>query len=177
MSNLKQPKIESKQYRAGAKGQKCTHMSCTKPHTQTTVSAHYSGIYAPKLGKGSHVKAHDTAIADFCGTCHTLFDEYREGRNFRSGCKFLIGIFETMGRRVFQGLIWLADADETFDAYLGFEDWVYSAIEELELEEALPKQLRQSDTHFEPLFDVLMAQAVSHFEQVHNKQLLIKGFK
>lgn len=56
-----------------ANGQPC--IRCGK--TGATVSAHYSGPWQHRLGKGRGIKGNDVGAADLCDECHTWFDEYR----------------------------------------------------------------------------------------------------
>lgn len=59
--------------RKEANGQSC--IRCGR--TGTTVSAHYSGPWQHRLGKGRGIKGNDIGAADLCGQCHAWFDEYR----------------------------------------------------------------------------------------------------
>lgn len=55
-----------------ARDQSC--IRCNK--SGTTVSAHYSGPWQHRLGKGRGIKGNDIGAADLCESCHKWFDEY-----------------------------------------------------------------------------------------------------
>lgn len=104
MSHFKTPRIDSKQYRAGSNnnGWPCAHCG---DHSESVVPAHYSGMHANKLGKGSGYKADDIFIADLCHQCHSDFDSYVNGRDEKAGFDFLMAICVTQRRRYEMGLL------------------------------------------------------------------------
>lgn len=98
--NFRQPRIVSKRYTDAANGQPC--IRCGK-QDGTVVAAHYSGLYASRLGKGGAVKAHDHCVAHLCGECHQYFDAYRDGNTDGRAVEFLLLILETQARMIQQG--------------------------------------------------------------------------
>lgn len=98
----KRPRITSKAYTDGAKGQSCVRCGADDG---TVVSAHYSGMWANKIGKGAGLKADDFAVADLCERCHRHFDSYAAGRDAEAGLEFCMLIFATQRRRIEDGLL------------------------------------------------------------------------
>lgn len=73
------------------------------------VAAHYTGLRAHLLGKGTGHKPHDLAIADLCHKCHYQFDVAGGGGTFEKKIdrseQFLFNIVKTLMRRIDQGVI------------------------------------------------------------------------
>lgn len=97
---------------AAANGQSC--IRCNKPGH--TVSAHYSGPWQHRLGKGRGIKGSDVGAADLCDECHRWFDEYvcvtapigsdeREMQRMMRSEEFLALCLLTVIRRQEQGLL------------------------------------------------------------------------
>ncbi len=98
---FRQPRIVSKRYTDAAKGQPC--IKCGR-QDGTVVAAHYSGLYASRLGKGGAVKAHDHCTAHLCGVCHSYMDSYAEGNTDGRAVEFLLLILETQTRCIQEGV-------------------------------------------------------------------------
>lgn len=82
----------------------------------TVVAAHYTGMRAHALGKGTGCKPHDLFIADLCHRCHTKFDQHDKSidrststdaffRKVDVSEQFAYAILQTLIRRVGQGVI------------------------------------------------------------------------
>ena len=65
---FKDPRWQSRMYRAGAKDQPCTmRLTCCNGNRETTVLAHMNG-------GGMGTKHSDFDAADMCSSCHDVFD-------------------------------------------------------------------------------------------------------
>ena len=98
--------IRSKKLLAAAKDQACVNCGV---RDGTIVAAHYTGLRASQLGKGTGHKPHDLAIADLCHKCHYAFDVAGGGSTFEAKIdkseQFLFNIIKTLIRRIDQGVI------------------------------------------------------------------------
>lgn len=71
----------------------------------TTVFAHYSGLYAGRLGKGTGIKAHDVCGADLCHKCHAEMDSYAKGNTDERAAQFMLYCLLTLVRRIEHGVL------------------------------------------------------------------------
>ncbi len=83
----------NKKYLALARGKPCASCGVTDG---TVVSAHYTGKYSHRLGKGTGHKAHDFAVAHLCSKCHYSFDLYQDSHSDDMAIEFMLLIFETL---------------------------------------------------------------------------------
>lgn len=94
----------------GAKFQSCVNCGVSDG---TVVAAHYTGMRAHWLGKGTGHKVHDLCVADLCARCHQLFDQHLSGsekadvfaKKIDLSEQFLFLIIKTLLRRVEQKII------------------------------------------------------------------------
>ena len=100
MTLSKDKPIRSRKYLNTAKGESC--INCGR---DGTVAAHYSGVGAYSLGKGTGTKVHDICTAHLCNECHREFDSYKDGNNYERGYFFLMNIMKTIIRNVHNGKI------------------------------------------------------------------------
>lgn len=90
----KQPRLELPKYLDTVRNH-VTH--CVKCGTTEKLEvAHYSGLYADRLGKGMGSKCHDYAVARLCRDCHTKLDSYAEGNDEQRAMDFIWYIYQTM---------------------------------------------------------------------------------
>lgn len=90
----KQPRLQLPKYLDAVRNH-VTH--CVKCGTTEKLDvAHYSGLYADRLSKGTGSKCHDYAVARLCRSCHTAMDSYAEGNNEERALAFLYAIEETL---------------------------------------------------------------------------------
>jgi len=98
--------IRSKKLLDAAKDQSCVNCGV---RDGTVVAAHYTGLRAHLLGKGTGHKPHDLVIADLCHKCHYQFDVGGGGATFEKKIdkseQFLFNVVKTLIRRIDQGVI------------------------------------------------------------------------
>jgi hypothetical protein len=98
--------IRSKKLLDAARDQSCVNCGV---RDGTVVAAHYTGLRANLLGKGTGHKPHDLCVADLCHKCHYQFDVGGGGATFEKKIdkseQFLFNIIKTLMRRVDQGVI------------------------------------------------------------------------
>lgn len=102
--------IRSKKILAAAKGQSCVNCGAADG---TVVAAHYTGLRAHALGKGTGHKPHDLCIADLCHRCHAAFDQHEKKSDAKDDFmkkvdvseQFLFLVIKTLLRRVDDGVV------------------------------------------------------------------------
>lgn len=67
--------------------------------------AHYSGLFAHRLGKGGAQKVADVVSCPLCRKCHTTFDEYRMGNDDTRAAAFLVYCWEWLLRNLNTGRV------------------------------------------------------------------------
>ena len=92
----------SRKYLDLAEGQACVKCGI---NDGTVVSAHYSGLYGHRLGRGGSMKAHDFCSAHLCGKCHREFDSYAAGNDDARAAEFMLLILETLARNLRNGSV------------------------------------------------------------------------
>ena len=109
--------IRSKPMLAAAKGQAC--VNCGR-NDGTVVSAHYTGLRAHQLGKGTGHKPHDLCVADLCRNCHESFDRHTKissasgyDKKIDMSEQFLFLIIKTLLRRINQEVIEVKGYEQT----------------------------------------------------------------
>lgn len=101
----KNGRIEMPKLLKAANGQSCIKCGV---YDKSVVPAHYSGLWAHRLGNGVGTKCHDFCVADLCRVCrkrHADFDDYSHGNDWERSTEFLVLCFETLARRVRDGVI------------------------------------------------------------------------
>lgn len=102
--------VRSKPMLDAARDQAC--VSCGA-RDGTVVAAHYTGLRAHLLGKGTGHKPHDLFVADLCRKCHEAFDRHAKKPEGKTAFdakidlseQFMYLIMKTLLRRVDQEVI------------------------------------------------------------------------
>lgn len=104
MTLQKQKPMRSRKLLDAAKGQPCVICG----DDRTTVAAHYSGLYADRLGKGVGQKSGDIFAAHLCALHHAELDQYINGNTDARALRFFLAVFETQKRLFEQGVLRVA---------------------------------------------------------------------
>ena len=104
--------IRSKPMLDAARDQSCVNCGAADG---TVVAAHYTGMRANWLGKGTANKPHDVCVADLCFRCHAAFDHHKQSARTDGATdfqkkidlseQFLFLIVKTLLRRIDQGVV------------------------------------------------------------------------
>ena len=84
---------KNKKYLRLARGKPCVKCGSL----DGVVAAHYSGMGAHLLGKGTAKKTHDYCVAWLCHTCHTEMDNYTCHNDVTRSADFLMYVLLSMG--------------------------------------------------------------------------------
>lgn len=92
----KQPRLKLPKYLDAVRNHvtQCVTPDCFA--TERLDVAHYSGLYADRLGKGTGSKCHDYAVARLCRSCHVKMDSYTEGNDEERAMAFIEAINRTL---------------------------------------------------------------------------------